>query len=132
MYTSQLIIAGSRDLNINHYKSLVDLLDKWVEKNGLPTHVFSGMCRGVDQLGELWAFRNNFPVVEFPYDKALGKAGGPIRNSRMVKEAEGGAVVLYTTRAGLGFDRGSKDLLYKAERKFGKDNGFVMSGRVDI
>lgn len=132
MYTSQLIIMGSRSLDINHYKELEDLLDKWVERNGLPSHVFSGMASGVDQLGELWAFRNNIPVVEYPHDKSLGHVGWFIRNSKMIRDSEGGAVVMYTTRNGSQFDRGSKDLLYKAERKFGKDNGFVMSKRVNI
>ncbi len=131
MYDTKLIIAGSRDMPYRFLPDLMELCDQWVKINGLPSHVLSGACpTGVDAMGEIWAYQNDIEVLYYPYAKNLGKAGGPIRNSRMVRDC-GGAVVMYSTRVGPQFDRGSKDVLHKAQRKFILDPSFVISKQVD-
>lgn len=81
----KVIIAGSR--GIVDYTTL----ELAIANAGFPiTEVVSGTARGVDQLGELWAKRNNIPVKQFPADwnGKYGKNAGMIRNNQMADYAE--------------------------------------------
>ncbi len=93
------IIAGSRD--IDDY----GLLQKVIEESGIPiTVVLSGRAKGIDKLGERWAFENDIPVECYPAkwddlshpeavikENEYGKydaMAGIRRNERMVKHAD--------------------------------------------
>lgn len=99
----KLIIAGSRhfpSLNISRpsdwlniskvskvYKVLEELLQECCADI---THVVSGRCWGMDQLGEKWANANKKVILPYPanWDK-YRKAAGPIRNKEMALVGDG-------------------------------------------
>ncbi|MFA5195962.1 MAG: SLOG family protein [Bacteroidales bacterium] len=80
----KIIIAGSREIN---EFILVQLA---VAGSGFDiTEVVSGTAKGVDKLGELWAFENDIPVKRFPADwKKYGKSAGYKRNEQMAEYAD--------------------------------------------
>lgn len=85
------IIAGSRD--VEDYA----MLQKAILDSGIPiTVVLTGRARGVDKLGERWAFENGIPVECYPIKKYESES---IRDMKMV---EHGDVVIAVTRKGDG------------------------------
>ena len=78
------IIAGSR--NITDY-AIVEQAIADAEIN--ITKVISGMAKGVDSLGELWAHRHNVGIHYCPANwNKHGKSAGYIRNAEMAQIAE--------------------------------------------
>jgi len=78
------IIAGSRE--ITDY----EIVEQAVENSGfVPTSIISGGARGVDKLGELYAFYQELPVRRFAPDwETIGKSAGFVRNRQMALEAD--------------------------------------------
>lgn len=80
----KVIIAGGRDFtNFNTVRDAI-------EASGFEiTEVVSGMAKGVDTLGEVYALGKNIPVVGFPADWSKnGRAAGPMRNKEMAEYAD--------------------------------------------
>lgn len=78
------IIAGSRD--ISNYAFIEEAI---VESGFEVSLVLSGCARGVDQLAEKWAEKNNVPIHKFPPDwKKYKRGAGPVRNRQMAEFAE--------------------------------------------
>ena len=77
-----LAIIGSR--SFFDYEKLKDVL-----KNYLITKIVSGGAKGADSLAKQYALEHNIPIIEFlpDWDK-FGKSAGPIRNQKIVNEAE--------------------------------------------
>lgn len=100
------IIAGTR--TIEDY----ELVKKRINESGFNiTIVVSGVCRGIDKLGQRWAEENNIPIKKFPADwKQFSKRAGPIRNKAMAEYAD--ALILIWD----GFSRGSKNMLEHAKK----------------
>lgn len=71
------------------------------------TEVVHGACRGPDLFARDWAKARGIPDKPFPYEKALGRAGGPIRNEKMAKYASGGKLLAYWD----GRSRGTKNMI---------------------
>jgi len=104
----KLIIAGSR--NFHDYNSVEQKINDLVKLN-FPSCVISGCCQGADRIGELWAEKNNTPVVKFPADwDKFGKQAGPIRNKQMAEYAD--ALILIWD----GKSKGSKNMLEEAKK----------------
>lgn len=78
------IIAGSRD--IDSYKEI----EAAIEASGFEiTTVISGTARGVDRIGEVWAFKHNVPVIKVPANwDFYGKSAGYVRNEKMAQMGE--------------------------------------------
>lgn len=101
----KVIIAGSR--GIVDYTTL----ELAIINAGFPiTEVVSGTARGVDQLGEFWAKRNNIPVKQFPADwnGKYGKSAGMMRNNQMAEYAEA-LIALWD-----GKSKGTKQMIERA------------------
>jgi len=86
----KLIVAGGRDFEDYTTMQLVLL--------GLGDHalaevsvsIVSGMARGADRLGVLFAEEYHVPLIKFPADwDTYGKRAGFIRNDAMSKAADG-------------------------------------------
>lgn len=78
------IIAGSR--NCTDYFQLIEAV---AECSWEITSVVSGMARGVDTLGIMYAHNNSLPLHKYPADwNKYGKSAGPKRNIQMVENAE--------------------------------------------
>lgn len=85
----KIIIAGSR--SIDDYNQILLA----VNNSGFYiTEVVSGRARGVDRIGEQYAYKHNLSCAYFPADwKKHGKRAGPIRNAEMAKYADAAVVV---------------------------------------
>lgn len=80
----KVIIAGSRDI-ADHW-SIIEAVGA---TDWIIAEVVSGTARGVDQLGEQWAAKQNIPVKHFPADwDKHGKGAGYIRNAQMADYAD--------------------------------------------
>lgn len=102
------IIAGSR--TINHYHMLEAAIEEsgWADKI---IQVVSGGAKGVDALGEEWAYRNHRQLIIFPADwDTYGRSAGIRRNKQMALWASH-AIVLWD-----GASRGSKNIIDQATR----------------
>ena len=81
----KLIIAGSRGLT-NRGRIVATAMEMW---DGDITEIVHGGCRGIDEVGGLWAIHNGIKPIIFNPDWARhGKAAGPIRNNQMAKYAD--------------------------------------------
>lgn len=78
------IIAGSRGItDLKTVESAVALSGFQI------TEVVSGAARGVDELGEKWAFMRGIPIQRFRAKWDLyGKSAGAIRNNEMAFYAQ--------------------------------------------
>jgi len=78
------IVAGSRTCdNYNILLSAIESIDWKIST------IVSGTARGVDTLGEIYAYENNIPLVKFPANwERFGKRAGFIRNEQMAKNAD--------------------------------------------
>lgn len=102
----KVIIAGSR--TIEDY----DVVKEAVKESGFEiTEVVSGVCKGVDFLGERYAKENHIPIKRFYAVWSKGKMAGPLRNSQMVEYAD--ALIAVWD----GESRGTKDVTEKAKHK---------------
>ena len=86
----KLIVAGGRDYE--DYMTLQLVLLGLVES--LPgdheVSIVSGMARGADRLGALFAEEYHVPLFKFPADwEAHGKRAGFIRNNEMAQASDG-------------------------------------------
>ena len=84
----RLLVAGGR--NYYDYKFIDDTLTNWYDEvSGLYTEgltVVHGDTAGVDRIAAQWAKYNSFIVEAYPADwKLHGKAGGAIRNAKMIE-----------------------------------------------
>jgi hypothetical protein len=90
------IIAGSRTI-IDY-----DIVEKAILDSGFNiTQVISGMAKGVDTLGELWAIKNNKRIIQCPADwNKNGKMAGYMRNIEMANIADALIVIIENNSRG--------------------------------
>lgn len=101
------IIAGTRI--IDDYEFLCSVMD---DLSWAPTAVLCGCANGVNANGKRWAIDNDVKVEFYLANwQRFEKAAGPMRNSKMVANAE--ALVLIWD----GKSKGSADVLAKAKAK---------------
>jgi hypothetical protein len=106
----KVIIAGSR--GITDYSLIQRVMEPLLWAWGI-TEVVSGGARGVDQLGETWASRNNIPIRQFipDWNGYAGKRAGLVRNTQMADYAQG--LVAFWD----GSSRGTKHMIDTARLK---------------
>ncbi len=101
----RVLVCGSRHFNDQEYLDFV--LDHYII-----TEIISGTARGADTMGEVYARKNNIPVLRFPALWELhGKRAGPIRNSQMLREGQPDMVVGFLYEG----SRGTADMIKKAK-----------------
>lgn len=86
----KLIVAGGRDFTNADLlaRSLCDLADGIYADKAIS--IVSGMARGADNLGYLFAIKHNVVKYQFPADwNQYGKRAGMIRNKQMGDFADG-------------------------------------------
>lgn len=109
----KVIIAGSRDIRLK-LSDISRYIDEAAENDWRWEQislVLSGGCKGVDEDGAAWACAAGIPVKKFIADwDAYGRAAGPIRNGRMVRNADALLVIRHAD------SRGSADVLMRARR----------------
>jgi hypothetical protein len=81
---TKTIIAGSRDCT--DYSQLIQAV---AECGWEITSVVSGIARGADTLGIMYAHNNSLLLDKYPADwNKYGKSAGPGRNAKMAENAE--------------------------------------------
>jgi hypothetical protein len=88
----KLIIAGSRKINLT-ITELNTLIQKHFKLEDI-NEVVSGMAKGMDTSGYLWAKSHNIPIKAFHPDWSIGIYAGHIRNREMGDYADA-AIVVY-------------------------------------
>lgn len=101
------IIAGSRSIKNSA------LVEQAVRESGFRiTEVVSGTAKGVDQMGEDWANKNNLPIKRFPAEwNKHGKKAGYIRNEQMADYANA-LIAIWD-----GESKGTKHMIWAAQLK---------------
>ena len=82
----RLAIVGSRRFSDRKkFERLVtENLPKLLGSETEPLYIVSGEATGIDTLAKNYAIRRGFHYLPFPYEKEFGRAGGPIRNTKIV------------------------------------------------
>ena len=84
----KLAVVGSR--NFDDYAWMEQCIFSFVRAEDLEA-VVSGGARGADALAERFAASHGVPLVVVPADwKKFGRSAGPVRNSEIVRPADGG------------------------------------------
>jgi hypothetical protein len=99
-------------------KIMLDSLSA-VARNYDSVVLVEGMCKGADTLAMNIGDMLGFTVRGFPYIGSLGRAGGVVRNDRMVEftaTAASDSRQCYAYHADMGTSRGTKDCWQKARR----------------
>jgi len=78
-------IVGSRKFTDEAVFNAV--VDEWIATNGTPTYIISGGCSGADALAVRYAKKHKILYIEHRPDWGLGKAAGPIRNTKIVADS---------------------------------------------
>lgn len=115
----RIIVAGSRSINdYNLVKEVcLDAFETWRiiivgdDYQLTPIELVSGNARGVDSLGERFAYEHGISVKLFPANWAIGKHAGILRNIEMAE---------YATHLILIWDgesRGSANMLNEARKR---------------
>ncbi len=82
----KIIIAGGRDFT--NYELLKHFVAECLLGIVGDIEIVSGGAKGVDELGELFAFEHKLKLTKFPADwNKYGKSAGPIRNAEMANYA---------------------------------------------
>jgi len=107
-----LAVAGSR--GFSDYPLLKEEVESFILNfaPGRRVRILSGHARGADRLGEKLAVEKGYELLIFPADwDTHGRAAGPIRNSEMIKKADG-LIAFWNGRS-----RGTSDSIKKAEER---------------
>lgn len=90
MQEFKLIVAGGRDFNNSEVLSRTICQLAHGEYANMAISIVSGMARGADSLGYLFAIKHNVVKYQFPADwNQYGKRAGMIRNKAMGDFADG-------------------------------------------
>ena len=106
----KVIIAGSR--NFNDYEKLSKVCDS-LFKNKKAIEIVSGIAKGADKLGEVYAKENGYGIKKFPANwNKYGKKAGYLRNVEMSNYAD--ICVVFMLKGGT---KGSKHMINIAKDK---------------
>jgi hypothetical protein len=91
---------------------VVSFLAESAVRQQIPLAACHGACRGADRIAGQACGRYSIPVKEFPYIGELGKAGGPARNSQMLREFKPHLVIAF--HEDLHYSKGTKNMVEQA------------------
>lgn len=89
--------------------------------------VISGCPHGKEEIGEVFASRNNLACIRFPFElKTYGRSAACVRNKKMAEFAslENGMLIAFWD----GNDKGTRHMIHSAE-KYGLEIHVVKVGR---
>lgn len=109
---ARYLICGSRD-----YCDL-ELMEATLAKLPPPEVVITGMARGADEAGRLWASKHwkDAKHLGFPAEWGkYGRAAGPIRNQKMLEEGKPTLVIAFP-KDGKSISSGTKSMITLSEK----------------
>ena len=102
----RILVCGGRDFS--DAARMTAVLDDLRQRRGIGK-IIAGDARGADALARRYAKRRGIPVAIYEAEWALhGPAAGPIRNRRMLQEADPDVVVAFPG------GRGTRDMVEQA------------------
>ena len=107
----KILICGDRDWD--DYEKIYEVLQEFPAD----TIVVHGGCRGADQIAAAICEELGMTPKEYPYIKALGRAGGPARNTQMAQENPDIEVVI-GFHNNIENSKGTKDMLFRAAPQY--------------
>lgn len=102
----RILICGDRNWS---NKSLLRAFVVSVPKNSV---IIEGECRGADKMAREAAEELGLEVLGFEVDWSVGRAGGPIRNKKMLLEGRPTHVVAF--HENIAKSKGTKNMLEQA------------------
>ncbi len=94
----KIAIVGSR--TFHSYSCIEEFVLRKIDTENISC-VVSGAAKGVDTLARKFAHKHNLEMIEFPAEwKKYGAAAGPIRNTKIVEEAD--IVFAFPTKSSTG------------------------------
>lgn len=91
--SNKIKILVSGDRNWNNWKRVSEILDP--HRDNL-SEIIHGGARGADTIAAVWAMRRNIYGRLFKADwEKAGKAAGPIRNTKMLKNGKPDLVIAF-------------------------------------
>lgn len=107
----RVLVCGSRDWT--DWKYLIRTLEEFHRVMPI-TLLIEGEARGADRMARWWAETRGIKVERYPADwDKYGKAAGPIRNTKMLKEGKPEAVIAF--HENITESRGTRDMVRQAE-----------------
>lgn len=82
----KLAIVGSRNFNNQEYFN--NIIDQFIETNGVPSMIISGGASGADTLARNYAITRNIQLIEHMADWSKGRGAGPERNTKIVNDCD--------------------------------------------
>lgn len=105
----RVLVCGGRDYN--DYDTLKTVLSALQIDRGGFSALIHGAAKGADTQAGIYAERHLIPVASFPADwQKDGRAAGPIRNARMLKEGKPDLVIAFPG------GRGTADMVRQARK----------------
>lgn len=107
----KVLVCGGRDYNdYDVFVEKMNQLFSTLSELGEITEIAHGGASGVDDMASDYAWQYRIPCRRFPADwKTHGKAAGPIRNAKMLKEFQPDVVVAFPG------GRGTGDMIQRAK-----------------
>ena len=94
----RVLVCGGRDLRDRQL--IGGELEQLDIRRGPISVLIHGCATGADSTAEAWARSRNVKTAGFRADWSQGKAGGPIRNSRMLAEGKPDLVIAFPGGSG--------------------------------
>lgn len=89
----RILVCGGRDFSDT--ARVYAILDR-LKRDNVIDAIIEGDARGADRIAGYWARRNRIDNIKFPADWAKeGRAAGPRRNERMLREGKPDAVLAF-------------------------------------
>lgn len=105
--SARVLVCGGRDYSGT--PSVASVLDGLLESDGIAC-IIQGGATGADADARAWAMRNDVAYLTVPAAwEQHGKAAGPLRNARMLREGKPTLVVAFPG------GRGTADMVRKAK-----------------
>lgn len=90
----KILVCGGRDYTDKD--KVFETLWPYFKEYGSDLEIITGMARGADSLGWLFAHHYDLKIWEFPADwKHHSNAAGPIRNQKMLNEGKPDLVIAF-------------------------------------
>lgn len=85
-----LVISGSRHVDIKHYTKYEKMIDEYISNYGTPDIIIAGGAEGIDKIAEMYAENKGIEILvieaQWYVNGIYDKSAGPKRNRKMIKK----------------------------------------------
>ena len=99
----KILICGARDFDDKI------IIDNFILSLSKDTVIIEGEAKGADSLARDCAIQHGLEVEKYPADWSFGPRGGPVRNTRMLREGKPDIIIGYSKD--IKTSKGTKNML---------------------